>query len=84
MKLNEIKAAIVRKGLSQIEVAEAVGINIHSFRKKINGDVEFSSQEKAKLADVLELTQQQVADWLCDEGTLALCEKLTGAPLFSR
>lgn len=81
MNSNEVKAVIVRKGYSQKDVAELMGMNIHTFRKKINGVMEFKDKEKLALADILELTPQQIFDWLCDGKVPELIERLRDVEL---
>lgn len=66
MKPLEIKGARARLGYSQQRVAEELGINVHSYRKKESGVVKFTDVEKRNLAISLKLTPDQLNDWLYD------------------
>lgn len=51
MKLAEI---------GQVELAKKVGVNVSTLNKKINGSVEFKLREIQRIADVLDLTDQDI------------------------
>ena len=66
MKPLEIKGARARLGFKQQYMADQLGISLPSYRKKENGDIRFSDEEKVKLAKLLELSPKQLNDYLYD------------------
>ena len=66
IKRLEIKGARARLGYGQKYVADQLGITMSTYCNKENGAVKFSDEEKAKLANLLELTPQQTNDFLYD------------------
>lgn len=66
MKPNEVKAARVRLGYTQRDVADRLGLTLCTYRVKESGKVNFKDTEKATLARVLELTPSQMNDFLFD------------------
>ena len=66
MKAREVKAARVRMGYSQKQLAEKLGITLASYRNKENGHSPFKDDEKIIMARELQLTLQQVNDYFFD------------------
>ena len=66
MKPLEIKGARARLGYKQQFMADQLHMSLPSYRKKESGEVKFTDEEKAKLSELLELTPQQVNDFLYD------------------
>lgn len=66
MKPNEIKAARVRLGFTQEEMAEELNITVPSYRNRERGRVPFSDSEKISLMIKLQLSYQQFNDFLFD------------------
>ena len=66
MKTLEVKAARVRMGYSQKQLADKVGITLASYRNKENGLSPFRDDEKIIMARELQLTLQQVNDYFFD------------------
>ena len=55
----ELKAAIVRNGYTQEEIAEMLGITVATLNYKINNKSEFKGSEIKKLAETLSLSREQ-------------------------
>lgn len=53
MNADYLRAAIAKKGMTQAEVAQKIGISQNSFSKKINEKREFQLSEAKKLCKVL-------------------------------
>lgn len=66
MMAREIKAARVRKGLTQNYMAEQLGISVHTYQKKESGKVPFTEKQKFRLANVLGFDIVQMNDFLFD------------------
>ena len=66
MKPLEIKGARTRLGFSQQFMADELDISLSSYRKKENGEVKFTEDEKFKTAKLLELSFEQMDDYLFD------------------
>lgn len=66
MNRKEIKAQRVRLGLTQGTVADAMDMNVHTYRNKEGGRSPFSEDEKLSLARVLQFTPCQTNDFLFD------------------
>ena len=66
MNTLEIKGARVRKNLTQASVAEKLGMKQTTYSAKENGRSKFSDKEKIALANLLELTPDQINDFLYD------------------
>lgn len=49
--LREVKAERVRRGLTQVEMADVVGIGVRVYRAKENGYRKFNGKEMLKIAD---------------------------------
>lgn len=60
MNQTEFKIAQIRKGVSKEEMAKALGINIATLYRKINGETDFTLSELKKLKAVLELSNDDV------------------------
>lgn len=54
VNVNELKAAIVRKGLTQKEVADKMNISPRTFTSRLNKGV-FGSDEIEQLMDILDI-----------------------------
>ena len=54
VNVNELKAAIVRKGLTQKEVADKMTISPRTFTSRLNKGV-FGSDEIEQLMDILDI-----------------------------
>ncbi len=54
MKRNELRALIVAKGLTQMEVAHMLGITPRTFYTKMKKGV-FGTDEAEKMIDILEI-----------------------------
>lgn len=54
VQLNELKAAMVRKGLTQADVAKAIGISNKTFYEHMKKGV-FGSDEIEKLINLLDI-----------------------------
>lgn len=54
INVNELKAAIVRKGMTQFQVANKLGITPRTFSSKLNIGV-FYSDEMEKMIDILDI-----------------------------
>lgn len=52
---NELKAQMARKGVSQEELAKALGINVTTLWRKIKADGNFTRNEISAIIDYLEL-----------------------------
>ncbi len=62
MKPNELKAELTRNGRNYAEMANALGISVVAFQRKINGETEFKSSEISALKTELKLTADRVAE----------------------
>ena len=61
---NQRRSCQIR--VKQQYMADQLGISLPSYRKKENGDIRFSDEEKVKLAKLLELSPKQLNDYLYD------------------
>lgn len=59
---NELKAAIIRKGMNMGVLAKKIGITIGSLSNKINGHKEFRASEIERIADVLDLNYEDIGN----------------------
>ena len=57
---NELRAAITRKGMTQEQVAEALGITTATLNYKINNKREFKTSEVKALVDLLEIKKEDI------------------------
>lgn len=62
VKTVELKAAMLRRGLTQEKAAEALGICQGTLSGKINNKHEFKVSEIEKLRDLLGLSPEQMND----------------------
>ena len=62
--VNEIKAARVRLGFTQKNVAEQMKMNVFSYQKKESGAVRFTDSQKIQLAKILQLSNSEMNDFL--------------------
>lgn len=60
INLNKLKAKRVEVGLTQVEIAELLGINFVTYQRKETGIRDFSIKEVIKLTDILKLTIEDV------------------------
>ena len=56
LNTNLLKAAIVRKGYTQGEFAQKIGISSNTLTRKMSGDSPFNVDEIDKACEVLNLT----------------------------
>jgi len=66
MKPLEIKGARTRLGYSQQQMAEMLEMSVHSYQKKESGHIKFTETEKFKLGKLLQLSLEQLNDYLFD------------------
>ncbi len=66
MNTRELRAARARLGYSQSQVAKALGISTSSYSSKERGITEMSCAERIKCGQILELSFQQLNDFLFD------------------
>lgn len=62
----EIKGARTRLGLTQNEMAEQLGISVHSYQKKESGKIPFTEKQKFGVARILGLDLVQMNEFLFD------------------
>lgn len=65
-RINEIKGARTRLGLTQEFMAEELGISVHSYRKKENGKIPFTEKQKFGVARILGFDLAQINAFLFD------------------
>ena len=56
----ELRAALTRKGMTQEQVAEALGITTATLNYKINNKREFKTSEVKALVDLLEIKKEDI------------------------
>lgn len=61
---NEIKAGRVWCGLSQKDVADALGMKVATYRAKENGVNQFTDEEKVALAKILGWDMELINSYL--------------------
>ncbi len=66
MKPMEIKAARARLGYTQCYVAEALGMPASTYSAKENGKINFTTEQKIALGDVLGFNPVQLNEFLFD------------------
>lgn len=66
MKPLEIKGARTRLGYTQKYMAEQLDMSVYSYQKKESGQVKFAEDEKLELAQILQLSPDQLNDFLFD------------------
>lgn len=66
MKPLEIKGARARLGYTQQFMADQLEMNYHSYRKKESGVVQFTDDEKIKVARLLGLSAVQLNEFFYD------------------
>jgi len=57
---NELRAEIVRNGLSVPKIADIIGIGKKSFYSKLKGETQFKQKEISDLKRMLNLSNEQV------------------------
>lgn len=57
---NELRAAMTRKGMTQEQVAEALGVTTATLNYKINNKREFKTSEVKALVDLLEIPKENI------------------------
>lgn len=60
--LNKLRGKVVEKGLSQQELAVLIGIDRSTFYRKMKNGGDFSIGEVSKMAEVMQLTNQEAVD----------------------
>lgn len=60
MNREVIRKEIEKMGYRQKDVASEIGVNYHTYRKKENGKISFSTDEKIKLAKLLKWTPYEM------------------------
>ena len=63
MKFPNLAWAIAHQRLAQYEVGDAIGKRESAFSRAVNGRVEFTSQERARIAELLGFPEP----WLLQE-----------------
>lgn len=66
MKPLEIKGARTRLGYTQQNLADVLGISVHSYRKKESGACKFTEKEKFEIARILGFSLSQLDEILFD------------------
>ncbi|MBR1780052.1 MAG: helix-turn-helix transcriptional regulator [Oscillospiraceae bacterium] len=59
MNCNLLRAAMAEKGMTQAQLARAIGISPNSLSRKLNGRRDFLLSEVVAISDVLELQAPQ-------------------------
>lgn len=54
---NELKAAIVRQGKTQSDIARAIGISARSLNSKINNHIPFNTIEIESMIKILDIKE---------------------------
>lgn len=62
MKTKELRAEMIRNGMTYEKACKAIGISMHAFKNKVNRESEFKASEIKKLKDLLNLDMQRVDD----------------------
>lgn len=60
MNTRELKAARVRKGLTQMQVAQSLGLSLAAYNKRENGGRPILLSELVPLAETLELSLHDI------------------------
>lgn len=60
MKRKLLKTIIEKKGMTQNELAESCGISLSAFKKRLDGEVEFTLGEIKILSNCLSLKAETV------------------------
>ncbi|MCC8183019.1 MAG: helix-turn-helix domain-containing protein [Clostridiales bacterium] len=66
MKTNEIRAARIRLGISSADMARSLGVSDEAYRRKERGDTRIKADDVPIIAEKLQLTPQQVNDFIFD------------------
>lgn len=64
MKLRGIKAARVKAGYTQGEMADKLGMTVNAYRHREWGEVSFSPDQMIEVAEILHLDLTQFNDFL--------------------
>lgn len=59
---NALKSAIAKKGYTQGEVAQKIGISTQSLNYKLLNKTEFKVDEAYRLCDVLDIAKEDMSD----------------------
>ena len=62
MHYNDLKAEMIRKGLSIPKAAEALGISKKTLYQKMRGKTQFKQKEMSALRDILSLSEEQMRE----------------------
>lgn len=57
---NYLKAAMIRKGLTQADVAKQMGLSTQTYNRMVNGRSQFTVGDVRKLISILDLTSNDV------------------------
>ena len=60
MNILDLKAEIVRHGLTIPRLAELIGIDKKTMYSRINGETSFKQDEIVKISQALKLTDEQI------------------------
>lgn len=60
MNFAELKAAMARKGISIPRLAELLGISKKTIYTRFSGDTDFTLKEIKRIAEVLELSDEDI------------------------
>lgn len=66
LKINEIKGARTRLGITQESMAAELGISVYSYQKKESGKIPFTEKQKFGVAKILGFDLEQMNDFLFD------------------
>lgn len=67
MKKRDLKAKVLKQGLSVTDLAERIGIHGSSLYKKLRGEVDFQLWELKKIYKVLNLSKDQMWEIFFDD-----------------
>ena len=67
MKVNELRAAVVRAGMSMEMFAKKLGISKKSLYSRLNGNVEFELDELRRAKKTLALSNEAFMDIFFDD-----------------
>lgn len=66
MKTDEIRAARVRLRISSTDMARSLGVSDEAYRRRERGDTKLKAEDIPIIAEKLQLTPQQVNDFIFD------------------
>jgi predicted DNA-binding transcriptional regulator AlpA len=62
MCYNDLKAEMIRKGLSIPKVADVLGLSKKTLYQKMHGKTQFKQKEMGALRDILSLSEEQMRE----------------------